>query len=58
MELNLAFWKQCIISKVSITPRIPANPDANPPIEEVAVIQTTGATLQINNAQLYVPFVY
>ena len=30
------------------------NPDANPPVPEVAAIQTTGATFQINNAKLYV----
>ena len=35
--------------------RITPNPDANPPIQEVATIQTTSAKLQINNAKLFVP---
>ena len=38
-------------------PRIPPNPDANRPAQEVAAIQTSSATLQINNAKLYVPVV-
>ena len=38
-------------------PRIPPNPDANRPVQEVAAIQRTSATFQINNAKLYVPVV-
>ena len=49
--------KKCIISEISKKPRIPANPNANPPVQEVAAITTTGATFQINNAKLYVPVV-
>ena len=33
---------------------IPGNADANLPAQEVAVIKTTGATFQTNNAKLYV----
>ena len=36
---------------------MPGNPDANAPLPEVAAIQTTGATFQINNAKRYVPVV-
>ena len=56
-ELNLSWSKNCIISEISITPRIPSNPDANPLVQEVAAIQTTGATFLINKAKLYVPVV-
>ena len=35
--------------------RIPANPDADPPVQKVAEIQTTGAIFQINNAKICVP---
>ena len=31
------------------------NPDANPPVPDLAAIQTTGITFQIHNAKLYVP---
>ena len=34
---------------------MPANPDANLPVPDVAAIQTTRATFQINNTKLYVP---
>ena len=33
---------------------IPGNADANLPAQEAAVIKTTGATFQTNNAKLYV----
>ena len=33
---------------------IPGNADANLPAQEVAVIKTTAATFQTNNAKLYV----
>ena len=49
--------QKCIISEISKKTRIPANPNANPPVQEVAAIATTGATFQINNAKLYVPVV-
>ena len=47
--------KKCIISEISIIPVVPGNPNANPSAPDVAAIQTTGATFQINNAKLYVP---
>ena len=56
-ELDFSWSKECIISEISIIPRIPGNKDANSPIHEVRAIQTTAATFQINNAKLYVPFV-
>ena len=49
--------RTCIISEISRKPRIPANPNANPPVQEVAAIATTWATFQINNAKLYVSVV-
>ena len=57
IELDLSWSKECIISEITITPRILANPDANPPAQEVVAIQTSGAPFQINNAKLYVPVV-
>ena len=57
MKLLLSWSKECIISEISIKARVPANPHANPPIQEVAAIQTTGATFRINNAKCYVPVV-
>ena len=33
-----------------ITPAVPGNPEANPTVPDVAEIQTTSATFQINNA--------
>ena len=57
MELDLPWSKESIISEISITPKIPANPDANLPAQEVATIQTTRVTFQINGAKLYVPVV-
>ena len=54
IELGWSSSKECIIL---IIPRIPENPDANPPVPTVAAMQTTGATFQINNAKLYVPVV-
>ena len=56
-ELDLSCSKKCIISEMSITPRIAGNQDANPPALDVAAIQTTGAIFQINNVKLYVPVV-
>ena len=49
--------KYCKISEISIAPRKLANPDANPSLQDVAAIQTTGTTFKINDAKLYVPVV-
>ena len=43
------------ISKIWITPRIPDTQNVNPSVQEVAAIQATGATFQINNFKSYVP---
>ena len=55
--LDLLWSKECIISELSVTPRVPPNPDAYPPVQEVALIQKTTATFQIINVKLYVPVV-
>ena len=39
--------KNCIISKISIIPKIPGNPDANPPVPDVATMQATRANNSI-----------
>ena len=52
MELDLPWLKKCIISKISTTPRLVGDADANPPVLEVTAIQTTGVISQINNAEL------
>ena len=57
IELDLSWSKECIMSEISVTPRIHANPDPNPPVQEVAEIEATGATFQTNKAKLYVPVV-
>ena len=54
IKLDLSWSKEHIISEISIIPRVSG--DANPPVQEVAVMQTS-ATFQINNAKLYVPVV-
>ena len=51
---DLSWSKEHIISEISIIPRVSG--DANPAVQEVAVMQTS-ATFQINNAKLYVPVV-
>ena len=51
IELYLSWSKEFIMSEISITPG--ATPDRS-----VTAIQTTGATFQINNANLYVPVVF
>ena len=56
IELDLPWSKNCIISEISTIPRIPASPDSNPPVQEVAARQTE-ATFQINNTKFYVSFV-
>ena len=57
IELDLPWSEECLISEISIIPRIPGNREANPPVQEVAAIQTAAATFQINNAKLYVSVV-
>ena len=57
IELYLSWSRQCIMSEISIIPRIYPNPDANPHVCEMAAIQINGASFQIKNAKLYVPVV-
>ena len=57
IELDLSWSKECIISEISIVPRIPRNQNVNALVPEVAAIQTNSATFQINNAKLYFPVV-
>ena len=49
--------KQCITSEISIIPGVPGDEDANPLVPDMATIETTRPTFQINNAELYVPVV-
>ena len=39
--------KNCIISKISIIPKIPGNPNANPSVPDVATMQATRANNSI-----------
>ena len=49
--------RYCVMSKISRKPAVSDDPNANPPVREMAPIQTTAATFQINNANFYVPIV-
>ena len=44
IEFDLSCSEEFLISEISIISRIPRNPDANPPVPEIAAIQTTSAT--------------
>ena len=55
IELDLSWSKDCVISKISRTPEVAPNSDANPPIAARAATQTSGTTFQINSTKLYVP---
>ena len=57
IELDLSWSKECMISEISLISRIVLGPDANPPVQKVAVMQTTRTKFQINNAKLYVAVV-
>ena len=57
IELDLSWSKECIISETYKTPKVPANPMANPPNPLIQATATTGATFQINNAKFYFPVV-
>ena len=43
IEFDLSWSKEFLISEISITPATVGNPDANPSVPDVAVIQATGA---------------
>ena len=57
IDLGLSWSKEFIISEISIIPRVPRDENANPLVQEIAAIQTTGATFKISNAKHYVPVV-
>ena len=57
IELDLSLSKWYIKSEIPIIHRTPGNPGVNPSVLDVAAIETTGATFQINNAKLYLPVV-
>ena len=54
IKLDLPWSKKCMISEISITPKIVGNPRNNLPALAMEARQTTGATFKINNAKLYV----
>ena len=57
IEIDLSCSKKCIIPEIPITSRIAGNSNTRPPVQIKEARQTTGATFQINNAELYVPVV-
>ena len=57
IELDLPWSKECVISDISIAPRVAGDPNANPPASNLAGIQTIREKFQINNSTLYVPVV-
>ena len=57
IELDLLRSKKCIKPEISITPAVSGNPNATPPVPDVAAIRTTSATFQVDIARLYVPVV-
>ena len=54
IELDLRWKRDCVISEVSRTFRIVPNSD---PVAYGVVTQTTNATIEINNAKLYISVV-
>ena len=57
IKLDFPWSKECIIFEISVTPEVTGDLDANPPVQPRPAIQTTVATIHINNAKLYVPVV-
>ena len=52
IELDFSCSRYCVISEISKTPAVPANPNASPPVPFAA--QTTSATFPISKEKLYV----
>ena len=48
IEHDLSLSKECITSKISITPAVPGTSDPYPPVLDVVAIHTTGASFQLN----------
>ena len=57
IELDLSWLEHCVISEISRTPEVLANPDGSPLTDSLLPTQTTGTTFQINNTKLYFPVV-
>ena len=60
-ELYLLCSKDCVISEISRTPEVPANPAGSPSTERALLTQITSAIFQINSTKVYVTavaFVY
>ena len=55
IQLGLSCSKDCIISGISRTSEVPANPAANLLNNRVPPNETTGATFKINKTKLVVP---
>ena len=53
-ELYLLCSKDCVISEISRTPEVPANPAGNPSTERALLTQITSAIFQINSTKVYV----
>ena len=57
IKLDLSWSKECIVSEINKTPEVIDNPDANSPDPLIKATTETSATIQINNAKLFVPVV-
>ena len=55
IELDLSWLEDCIISQISRTPVVAANPNVNPPFQAATATKTSNATFQVNSTKLYVP---
>ena len=54
IELDLPWTRYCVITKVSRTPAVAANPNANLSFSTMTENQRTAATFQINNPKIFV----
>ena len=53
----MSWSEDCIISQISRTSVVAANPSANQPVQATEVTQTTTTKFQINGTKLYIPVV-
>ena len=53
IELDLPWTRYCIITKISRTPAVAANLNANLSFSTMAENQSTAATFQINNPKIF-----
>ena len=53
--LDFSRSKDCIISKISRTPEVAANPSSNPPTSRFLPTRRTRSTFQISSVNRYVP---